>query len=27
MTGTLRALETDRFRDGIARRLGLHFED
>jgi chemotaxis protein methyltransferase CheR len=27
MTDPLRALETDRFRDGIARRLGLHFED
>lgn len=27
MTDLLRALETDRFRDGIARRLGLHFED
>jgi chemotaxis protein methyltransferase CheR len=27
MTDTLRALETDRFRDGVARRLGLHFED
>ncbi len=27
MTDTLPALETDRFRDGIARRLGLHVED
>ena len=27
MTGTLPSLETDRFRDGLARRLGLHFEE
>jgi len=27
MTGALPSLETDRFRDGLVRRLGLHFEE